>query len=173
MKRLALLLCVVATAAVAAYADQAVSRKPISVYLDGELVHYYSQLLDPSTPITAGMVVDGKPMISQRFLSDPLQVPSETYLLKRWGVFKLGQYAFKLGSNLVIREVAMFGGGAWVERAMPLPPLILRDGDCERLYVPAIPVLGMLGHATEWKPTEKALYLRTGQATPQERNFLY
>jgi hypothetical protein len=173
MKRLALLLCVVATAAVAAYADQAVSRKPISVYLDGELVHYYSQLLDPSTPITAGMVVDGKPMISQRFLSDRLQVPSETYLLKRWGVFKLGQYAFKLGSNLVIREVAMFGGGAWVERAMPLPPLILRDGDCERLYVPAIPVLGMLGHATEWKPTEKALYLRTGQATPQERNFLY
>ena len=173
MKRLALLLCVVATAAVAAYADQAVSRKPISVYLDGELVHYYSQLLDPSTPITAGMVVDGKPMISQRFLSDRLHVPSETYLLRRWGVFKLGQYAFKLGSNLVIREVAMFGGGAWVERAMPLPPLILRDGDYERLYVPAIPVLGMLGHATEWKPTEKALYLRAGQATPQERNFLY
>lgn len=171
MKRLALLLCVVAAAVVAAHADQPVSHKPISVYLDGELVHYYSQLLDSN--ITVGRVVDGKPMISQRFLSDRLHVPSETYLLKRWGVFKLGQYAFKLGSNLVIREVAMFGGGAWVERAMPLPPLILRDGDYERLYVPAIPVLGMLGHATEWKPTEKALYLRTGQATPQERNFLY
>lgn len=171
MKRLALLLCVVAAAVAAAHADQPVSHKPISVYLDGDLVHYYSQLLDSN--ITVGRVVDGKPMISQRFLSDRLHVPSETYLLKRWGVLKLGQYAFKLGSNLVIREVAMFGGGAWVERAMPLPPLILRDGDYERLYVPAIPVLGMLGHATEWKPTEKALYLRTGQATPQERNFLY
>ncbi|MCE5216417.1 hypothetical protein LLH03_05210 [bacterium] len=172
MKRLALLLCVAAVT-LAAHADQSVSHKPISVYLEGELVHYYSQLLDPSTPITAGMVVDGKPMVSQRFLSDRLHVPSETYLLKRWGVFKLGEYAFKLGSNLVIREVAMFGGGAWTERAMPLPPLILRDGECERLYVPAIPVLGTLGHATEWKPTEKALYLRTGQATPQERSFLY
>jgi hypothetical protein len=65
MHLLALLLCL--TAVALAHADQTVTSRPVDVYVDGELVHYYSQLLD--SHITAGRVVNGTPMVAVRFLT--------------------------------------------------------------------------------------------------------
>lgn len=169
MVRFALLLCATVIA-MAAWADRP-AHKPITVTLDGKAVEYHSSVVD--SDITAGVVVDGKPMVAMRFLMGTLRPDTETYLLQRWGVFKLNDYAFKVGSNLVIREIATPGGGGWVERRMPIAPMILPDHGADRLYIPAIPVLGMLGHGTQWVPETNTLHIRTGQATDQEKSFMY
>ena len=165
--------CVVASVgfAISAPIAAASQHKPIDVYLDGERVAHHSKTL--GTDIAAGVVLDGCPMVAQRFLSEALDVPRETFLLKRWGVFKLGGYHFKPGSPLVIRSIATAGGGGWVERTMPAAPKILKSAHGFRLYVPADPVLGLFGYGVDWRPHEGALHIRTDGATPEQKNYMY
>ncbi len=124
------------------------------VCVDGKRVHCHSRLLD--TDITAAVPVDGHAMIAERFLWEELKISADTHLLKRWGVFKLGGLDFKVGSKLAIREVPMVGGGAWMEKTLPVAPQIING----RLYVPAEPTLGWFRHAVYWSRREHALYIR-------------
>ena len=165
--------CVVVFLGVAVSAPIAAApqHKPIDVYLDGERVTHHSKTL--GSDITAGVVLGGRPLVAQRFLREALDVPSETFLLKRWGVFSFGKYHFKLGSPLVIRSVATIGGGGWTERTMPTAPKILKSAHGYRLYVPADPVLGLFGYGVDWRPHEGALHIRTDGATLEQKNYMY
>ena len=165
--------CAVAFLGVAASAPIAAApqHKPIDVYLDGERVAHHSKTL--GADITAGVVLDGRPLVAQRFMREALDVPSETFLLKRWAVFSLGKYHFKMDSPLVIRSIPTAGGGGWVERTMPAAPKILKSAHGSRLYVPADPVLGLFGYGTDWRAEEGALRIRTDGATFEQKNYMY
>jgi hypothetical protein len=158
-------------AAISVPVAAASQHKPIDVYLDGKRVTHDSGLL--RSDITAGVVLGGRSLVAQRFLREALDVPSETCLLKCWGVFQLGQYYFKVGSPKVIRSVAIPGGGGFTTRTMPAAPTILKTAHGSRLYVPADPVLGLFGYGIKWRADEGALHIRTGGATFEQKNYMY
>lgn len=157
MKRSLVALALALALAACACSAAPASPRPIQVYLDGKLVAYYSQLLD--SHITAGVLVEGQPMVAERFLAGMLPISTTTYMLQRWGVFELNEWAFKVGDSRALRAVATFGGGGWTEEALPVPPMILRDNDADRLYVPALPTLELLGCKPRWDAAASALYL--------------
>lgn len=158
MKRVALgcvLLALVAAPAICAVARRAGTSKAVTIYVDGVKV-------GPTDTATGGptdgFMVGEVPMISLRFFDVHLHDDVDEYL-RLWGLEQIRSdvtaVAFKVGDRQASGPgpaPAIGGRPMWVLQ-LPIAPRSIDS----HIYVPALPMLKRLGHATTWDPETRTL----------------
>lgn len=158
MKRVALgciLLALVAAPAICAVARRAPASKTVAIYVDGAKV-------GPTDPATGGptdgFMVGEVPMVSLRFFDALLHDDVDEYL-RLWGLEQVRSdvtaVAFKVGDRWASGPgpAPMIGGRPMWVLQLPVPPRSVNS----HIYVPALPMLKRLGHATKWDPETRTL----------------
>ncbi len=149
------LLALVAAPAICAVARRASVGRAVAIYVDGAK----TGPTDPTTGgPTDGFMVGDVPMISLRSFDADLHDDVDEYL-RLWGLEQIRSdvtaIAFKVGGTTASGPgpAPMIGGRPmWVLR-LPVAPRYVGY----HVYVPALPILKRLGHATEWDPRTRTL----------------
>lgn len=134
---------------------------PLKLYIDDQQVDFSSRVTGESMP---ALVVEGQPMLPVRLFSEALNDDLDLHLWD-WRVVQIGRrddpnpLAFKVGEKVAYREAS----GTDVSKAeaieLPIAPRVIDN----HLYVPALPILGELGHSAKWDAQSRTLRIITGK----------
>jgi hypothetical protein len=125
--------CGLTAVTIAIGAARAGAARTIDIYVDGERVSYFSQVLNESIP---ALLVNDIPMVSVRFLSGYFELPLDLHLMK-YGIVSVNTTSFKLGVPEALRRVPMVGGDPAQATPLPSAPRVIAG----RIYVPAMPTI--------------------------------
>jgi hypothetical protein len=127
----------------------ATTAQDVRLRIDGEAVDFYSSVVGRHLP---AVMARGHVMVSVRLFDEMLHAPLSLQTVE-WGVFRVGEVAFKLGVKEAFFEVPMIGGNIGWGRPLPVAPQYINNS----IYVPLRVFAERMGHKVAWDSTTRTV----------------